>query len=450
MADFQTGTQAKLCGLKGEAALNGQGCVSLGPSGTNGRILVRLGTGRELAVRPDNLLLAGAAGTLPVGSTVILAGLAKAPSLNGQQGKVVGRGDVDSGRLLVEIISDDPEAKSDAKSLKADNLVLSQSDPIPEEPTEEASSGFDMRNEREKVAQQKNDAAIKACPVGARARIEGLVEEKGRDDTGDPALNGEEGTADKIDPDEPGRLIMRLAPKKCANGNMELRLRSIHYKNLVRLDTPKEDKPAEPVGTALQIHSGAHGKRKEESQAVQILGAGGKRCKIAEIAVAAGDKTAAFASAARNRDVPAAGSGSDGDNAAARSNALIYARTDVTSSDDDVAAAGVSRLLQLCPNFAMKAVCVLGRDVAANGSGKIGSKSSETIEGLAAWLTGGESDGILRKQLKEGQACAGEKDGISACRRCAEKGCKGGRLLGLVRKNSSNIKEFVGRGCKER
>ncbi|CAK0828592.1 unnamed protein product [Prorocentrum cordatum] len=89
-------------------------------------------------------------------------------------------------------------------------------------------------------------------------------------------------------------------------------------------------------------------------------------------------------------------------------------------------------------------------DVLANGSGKIGSKSADTIEGLATWLTGGECDGILRRSLEEGQACAGEKDGLAACRRCAERGMKGGRLLRLVRENAAGIGDFVGRGCRER
>merc|ERR1719272_972030 len=98
----------------------------------------------------------------------------------------------------------------------------------------------------------------------------------------------------------------------------------------------------------------------------------------------------------------------------------------------------------------MKAIVLLGVDIAANGSGKIGSKSSDIVEKLAAYLTGGEADGILRKEIKEGQACAGESDGIASCRKCAERGLKENRLLGLVRQNMGNVKEFVGRGCKER
>ena len=32
------------------------------------------------------------------------------------------------------------------------------------------------------------------------------------------------------------------------------------------------------------------------------------------------------------------------------------------------------------------------------------------------------------------QACAGQDDGLAACRKCTERGLKGGRLLGLLRK----------------
>jgi len=234
-------------------------------------------------------------------------------------------------------------------------------------------------------------------------------------------------------------------------------LKSISYNNLIRLDaapkaTLKLEEPKE-TNISLQIHSSA--KRPQElatvSDATQVRGAGGKRCKMTESAIAGGDKVSAFVSAARNRDLP---STSESDNPvaaeAARSNALIYAKADVVSLDDQVATDGLTRLIQLCPRFAMKAICVLGLDVSANGSGKIGSKSSETIEGLATWLTGGESDGILRKQLQEGQACAGASNGISACRTCAERGLKGGRLLRLFRENKAHMNEFVGRGCTER
>ncbi|CAK0828591.1 unnamed protein product [Prorocentrum cordatum] len=107
-------------------------------------------------------------------------------------------------------------------------------------------------------------------------------------------------------------------------------------------------------------------------------------------------------------------------------------------------------LLQATRAVATSVTPRAAKDVLANGSGKIGSKSADTIEGLATWLTGGECDGILRRSLEEGQACAGEKDGLAACRRCAERGMKGGRLLRLVRENAAGIGDFVGRGCRER
>lgn len=477
MGDFVAGVQARLDGLKGEAALNGHFCVSLGKSETAGRILVRLATGRELSVWEKNLGLAGSAGSLTIGSRVTIVGLAKAKDLNGLDGTVTGKGE--PGRLLVQLHKSEEEkgeakaeqaeqgelnqeeklraqegeVKPEAKALKLENLVLVETPSTAKAPAAEDQAGFDLKNEREKKEMRKNKAAAEACPKGCKVRIHGLVEEKGRDNTGDPALNGQEGVVDKADFEEAGRLIIKLPPIKKWKLPDEIPLKSISYENLTRLDAPKEEKTQE--STELQI-LGAAQKRKQEATELQILGAGGKRCKMTEIAIAGGDKmaskVASFASANRNRDahLTTAASDNPADNAVAVSNALIYARTDVTSQDDEVAGAAMARLVQLCPSFAMKAICTLGTDIVANGDGKIGSKSSGIIDKLASWLTGGESDGILRKELKEGQACAGEADGIAACRRCAERGLKGDRLLSIYRKNSGNIKDFVGRGCKER
>eukprot|EP00927_Polykrikos_kofoidii_P079197 TRINITY_DN75989_c0_g1_i1.p1 TRINITY_DN75989_c0_g1~~TRINITY_DN75989_c0_g1_i1.p1 ORF type:complete len:471 (-),score=73.26 TRINITY_DN75989_c0_g1_i1:65-1477(-) len=470
MGDFVSGTQARLFGLKGEAALNGQSCVSLGSSGTNGRILVRLSAGRELAVRPENLGLAGAAGTLPIGCRVTIIGLAKAVELNGQEGTIVGHGATGSGRVLVDVNMDgepkseeNEEAKEEAKSqkakfkvvrekqqaksLKLENLVLVQAEASEKEPVKEGEGRFDLKSDKEKKEIRKKQAAITSCPLGSRVRIDGLVEENNRDNTGDPALNGQEGIVERPDFDEPGRLIIRLPPIKKHGLPSELRWKSISFENLICLDLPKKADEKDSW------------KRKQEagdSTELAMLGPGGKRCKTTEIAVAGADKVAAqqalFASQNRNRDVRISEFDTPADHEAARSNALIYARTDVLSGDDEVAGAAMGRLVQLCPRFAMKATCALGVDIAANGSGKIGSKSSDVIEKLAEFLSGGEVDGILRKEFKEGQAfpVALEPDAIAACKRCVERGLKGGRLLKIFRANAGNIKDFVGRGCKER
>jgi len=409
----------------------------------------------ELAVRSDNLGFAGAAGTIPIGSRVVLAGLGKVPTLNGREGTVVGLGEAGSGRLNVMIDGKDAE-NAEAKALKAENLVLLFTEPDTESPQEVPGIGIsvDKVSDREKLLNRKRAAALEVCPVGSRVCICGLTNERGHDNTGDVELNGQEGTVDKNDPDEPDRLIVSLPPIKKHGIPDEVRLKSISYKNLTRLDAAPKEEPLVAEVTSIQIHGSS--KRELEaaqvSSSLQVLGAGGKRCKITEIAVAGGDKVAAFASAARNRNVPTADSASKnpGGSEAARSNALIYAKADAVSLDDDVANGGVTRLVQLCANFVMKAVCVVSLDIGMNGSGKIGSKSAATMEELATWLTGGESDGILRRHFKEGQACGGEPDGILACRRCAEKGLKGGRILGLLRKNVGGFKDFVGRGCKER
>jgi len=448
MGDFVAGTQARLSGLKGEAALNGQCCVSLGTSGANGRILVRLSTGRELAVRPDSLGLAGAAGTLPIGCRVTVIGLANAVELNGRVGTIVGHGAAGSGRVLVDVSKDEePKNTQPAKSLKLENLVLVQAEATEEGPSNEGAPGFDLKSEKEKKIIRREEEAIKSCPIGSSVRIDGLVEEKNRDTTGDPALNGQEGKVERPDFDEPGRLIIRLPPIKKPGLPDEPRFKSIYYDNLICLDLPKKDNDENSW------------KRKQEagdSTELAMLGPGGKRCKTTEIAVAGADKVAAqqatFAALNRNRDVRVSEFDTPADNKAARSNALIYARTDALSPEDEVAGAAMGRLVKLCPKFVMKAACVLAVDIAANGSGNIGSKSSDVIEKLAEFLSGGESDGVLRKEFKDGQAfpAALEPDGITACKRCVERGLKGDRLLKLFRANASNLKVFVGRGCKER
>mmetsp|Transcript_8617 Transcript_8617/g.24185 ORF Transcript_8617/g.24185 Transcript_8617/m.24185 type:complete len:456 (-) Transcript_8617:253-1620(-) len=452
MEEFSVGMQVCLSGLRGEPALNGQTGVSLGPSGSLGRVQVRLAGGRELSVRGENLRLAGAAGTIPVGSCVTLVGLAKAPELNGREGTVAGVGEAGSGRLLVDLGSEGGQPKA----LKAENLVLlaANSAAAPNEGPEGV-PGIDpeLPSEKTMAARRATAAAAKGFPAGSRARIHGIVEEKGRENSGDPALNGKEGTVEGADPDEPGRLILKLVQRHHPGqaGSKEQQLKSISYKNLTRLDAPVPETTDNP---SLEAPSKRPALQAPDSTgaALQVLGAGGKRCKIAEIAVAAGDKTAAFASAARNRDLatPSSGPGNSAQDEAARSNALIYARTDAASPDDEVAGPALARLAKLCPNFAMKAVCLLAVDILAHGNGKLGSKSAEAIEGLAGWLTGGEGDGILRRRLEAGQACAGVPDGLTACQRCAEKGLKDGRLLGLLRKNSGGLRDFVSRGCKER
>jgi len=408
---------------------------------------VRLASGRELAVRPQSLVLSGAAGTLPVGSRVVLAGLAKAPALNGREGGVVGLGEAGSGRLLVDL----GEGAGPPKALRTENLVLKAAEPAaPAQEDGEGAAAEDKRfvSEKERAARQERKKAAELFPVGSRVRIHGLVEEKGRDNTGDVALNGEEGVVEGADPDEPGRLIVKVDDTKVRMGpNLkESKLKSLSYENLTwtAWQEAKDSVAAltAPKRAALE-GPGASG------ATLSVVGANGKRCKIAESALSCGDKTVAFASAARDRSLPPPTSDAQ-DGGVAQQNALIYARTDAVSPDDEVAGAALARLVQLSPDFAMKAVCVLGLDVAANGSGKVGSRSAETILSLAAWLTGRESDGVLRKRLKAGEACAGAPDGIAACRECTEKGLKGGRLLGLLRKSTSGLKEFVARGCRER
>jgi len=142
-------------------------------------------------------------------------------------------------------------------------------------------------------------------------------------------MNGEEGFIERLDPDEPGRLIMKLVTRKGVAETKENRLKSLSYKNLTRLDGPASDDGgdnAQQAGTkrACLPAPGTDG------TALQVLGAGGKRCKVTEVAIASGDKTAAFASAARNRDVaPSVACGAQSE--ASKSNALIYARTDAVS-----------------------------------------------------------------------------------------------------------------------
>ncbi|CAK0828585.1 unnamed protein product [Prorocentrum cordatum] len=117
--------------LRGESR---SGRVSRGPAAMEGLPVgaqVRLSCGRELSVRAEGLRPAGgAAGTLVVGARVVLAGLAKAPSLNGREGTVGGPGEAGSGRFLVAVDGE----PGPAKALKAENLVLAVAEPAPEEP----------------------------------------------------------------------------------------------------------------------------------------------------------------------------------------------------------------------------------------------------------------------------------------------------------------------------
>lgn len=452
MDGFGEGTQARIHGLKGEPALNGLVGVSLGPSlPSNERLQVRLASGRELSLRPQNLALAGAsAGTLAPGDRVVLAGLSAA-ALNSREGTV--KATSDSGRFHVAL--DDDEGPP--KALKASNLVLLTVDAAPpaaDVPGEEPDSK-EFVSEKAQRAKRINALALKVVPLGSTVRIHGIVEEKGLAESGDPLLNGEEGVVEGQDPDEPGRFIVKLPPTGRAavlkRENAESRLRSFCYKNL----TPLSEPPVEPSGPSLENGVKRPALADAASGALQVVGANGKRCKLTEVAIASGDKTAAFASAARNRGPPVTASDAGGAAAAplseaARSNALIYARTDAVSPDDEIARPALARLVMLCSNFAMKAICVLGKDILENGKGQLGSKAADAAEALATFLTGKEVDGILRKRLSEGQECAGEKDGLAACRRCAEKSLKGDRLLSLLRRNAGGIKDFLTRGCKER
>ncbi|CAE8586032.1 unnamed protein product [Polarella glacialis] len=417
MEGLPAGMQVRISGLKGEAALNGQVCVSLGPSGTTGRVLVRLQGGRELAVRAENLSPAGTAGgTLTPGSRVVLVGLAKAPTLNGREGTVLSKGEAGSGRFLVDL----GDGAEQAKALKAENLILLNVEPAADKAGEgDQEDATKHMSEKERKATKAILAAAKGFPAGSHVIIHGIEEGFGRENSGDPALNDLEGVVERLDPDGPGRLIVRIKDRVYCNRpeNKETLLKSIHFDNMMRLDASPEEEPtnldaltdgSKRPASALTDASGG--------TVLQVFGAGGKRCKITEIAVASGDKTASFASANRNRDFGAADAVMD---ETARSNLLVYARTDAASKDDAVCGPALTRLALHCPGFAMKAVCVLAVDIASSGSGKMGSKTADLTEALAKWLTGGESDGLLRKQLKEGQECAGEKDGPAACRKCA-------------------------------
>eukprot|EP00746_Dinoflagellata_sp_MGD_P065872 gnl/MRDRNA2_/MRDRNA2_27386_c0_seq2.p2 gnl/MRDRNA2_/MRDRNA2_27386_c0~~gnl/MRDRNA2_/MRDRNA2_27386_c0_seq2.p2 ORF type:complete len:148 (+),score=47.34 gnl/MRDRNA2_/MRDRNA2_27386_c0_seq2:705-1148(+) len=133
---------------------------------------------------------------------------------------------------------------------------------------------------------------------------------------------------------------------------------------------------------------------------------------------------------------------------AARSNMLFYARTDVVSTDDKVAGEALSRLVGASDDFVMKAVCVLAL-AEDKGECNFGKKTSEKLAPLAKYLTREEEDGVLRRHFKAGEACGSEPDGVAACRQIAEKSLKGSKLLKLLRSNSSNLKDFVVRGCKQ-
>lgn len=418
MEAFPLGTQARIQGVQGEPALNGQLAVCLGPAeGSTGRIKIRLGEGRELALKPANLTLATKTGALPVGSTVVLVGL-KSEALNGKEGKVEGQGE--AGRLLVNLDDEGP-----AKAIKVENLVLRKEDKETNgEADSTANEGAAFETEKQKAARLSTKKALEEFPVGTAVAVHSLPDHVGRTE-GDPPLNGVGGVVEEADPVEPGRLVVNLA---------DGRVKSLEPINLVKLDQPEPKKRAacnDPSTTALSVVGDA------------------KRSKT-QIAVA-GDANAAFLAAARSR----AGGGAaltakpgSEEGKAARSNMLFYARTDVVSDDDVVAGEAIARLVAGSDDFVMKAVCVLAL-AEDKGEGNFGKKSGERLAALAKYLTRDEDDGVLRRPFKEGQACGSDSDGIAACRQLAEKSLKGKKLLGLLRKNLRSLKDFVVAGFKE-
>lgn len=160
------GTQARLRGLRSDVSLNGKACVSLGTSG--GRATVRLATGRQLVVPLDSLEPLAAPGRLAHGTRVVLAGLEKAPELNGRFGTVALSFGPPSGRQLVDV-----EGAGAAKAIRYENLVLL--DP-------------------EAAAQESASSAI-----GYKTTVANFV---------DPGINGLAGIVLCTDSCDPSRLVL--------------------------------------------------------------------------------------------------------------------------------------------------------------------------------------------------------------------------------------------------